>query len=266
VSERLFVARSRDGGRTFDAPVTVRPNSLPTSGEMPVVLADGTIVASFVDNPAFARRRAWVVRSSDGGTTFSEPLFVTDACGPPPGFQLSALAVDTSDGPFRDRLYFACRRSDGGRIVVTASGDRGDSWNRPGVEAGPAGTNAEARRVMTLAVNNRGVLGVLTVQRTASSDPCLETDFSASLDGGTTFTPPARVSASACGTSPVDVIAGRMMPTYGDYFGLVTTPDGRFRAVWPEMRDDHSVLLTAIVEVDGHATAAVIRPKGLQRD
>jgi hypothetical protein len=266
VSERLFVARSRDGGRTFDAPVTVRPNSLPTSGEMPVVLADGTIVASFVDNPTFARRRAWVVRSSDGGTTFSEPLFVTDACGPPPGFQLSALAVDTSDGPFRDRLYFACRQSDGGRIVVTASGDRGDSWNRPGVEVGPGGTNAEARRVMTLAVNNRGVLGVLTVQRTAASDPCLETDFSASLDGGATFTPPARVSVSACGTSPVDVIAGRMMPTYGDYFGLVTTPDGRFRAVWPEMRDGHSVLLTAIVEVDGHATAAVIRPKGLQRD
>jgi len=56
------------------------------------------------------------------------------------------------------------------------------------------------------------------------------------------------------GTSAVDEIAGRMMPTYGDYFGLVTTPDGRFRAVWPEMRDGHSVLLTAIVEVEGHAT------------
>jgi len=100
------------------------------------------------------------------------------------------------------------------------------------------------------------------VQRTTSPDLCLETDFSASLDGGATFTPPARVSVSACGTSPADEIAGRMMPTYGDYFGLVTTPDGRFRAVWPEMRDGHSVLLTAIVEVEGHATAAVIRPKG----
>jgi BNR repeat-like domain len=257
VSERLFVARSRDGGRSFDAPVTVRPNNLSTSGEMPVVLTDGTIVASFVDVPSLARRRAWVVRSSDGGTTFSEPLFVTDACGPPPGFQLSALAVDTSDGPFHDRLYFACRQSDGGRVIVTASGDRGDTWNRPGVEVGAGGTDTQARRVMTLAVNNRGVLGVLTVQRTASHDQCLATDFSASLDGGATFTPPARVSMSPCGTSPADEIAGRMAPTYGDYFGLVTTPDGRFRAVWPEMRDGHSVLLTAIVDVD---TAAVRKP------
>src|SRR5262249_8180484 len=37
VASRLFVARSRDGGKSFDAPVTVRPNNLHTFGEMPVV-------------------------------------------------------------------------------------------------------------------------------------------------------------------------------------------------------------------------------------
>ena len=41
-----------------------------------------------------------------------------------------------------------------------------------------------------------------------------------------------------------------MVPTYGDYFGLVTTPDGRFRAMWPEVRDGHAVLLTATIAVD----------------
>jgi hypothetical protein len=35
----------------------------------------------------------------------------------------------------------------------------------------------------------------------------------------------------------------------------VTTPDGRFRAMWPEMRDGHSVLLTTAIEVNGHAVA-----------
>jgi len=254
LASRLFVARSRDGGKSFDSAVTIRPNNLHTSAEMPVVLADGTVLASFVDGiyegPPLASRRAWVVRSTDGATTFSEPLFVNDACGPPPPFQLSALAADTSNGPFRDRLYYACRQRDGGPIVVSHSQDRGDTWNRPPVAAGPRGLDTHARRVVTMAVNNTGVLGVLTVERKPSGAPCLATDFSASLDGGATFTPPARVSSSSCGTSSADEIAGRLTPTYGDYFGLVALADGRFRAVWPEMRDGHSVLLTTTIAVD----------------
>jgi hypothetical protein len=254
LSSRLFITRSRDGGKAFDAGVTMRPNNLHTIAEMPVVLSDGTVVASYVDgiytSPDLASRRAWVVRSTDGATTFSEPLFVNDACGPPPAFQLSVLAADTSDGPYRDRLYYACRQRGGGPIVVSHSADRGDTWTRPPVAVGPSGIDAQARRVMTMAVNDKGMLGVLTVERKASGAPCLATDFSASLDGGTTFTAPARVSASSCGTSPADDFAGRMTPTYGDYFGLVALPDGRFRAMWPEMRDGHAVLLTTTISVD----------------
>jgi len=259
----VFVARSRNGGKSFDDPVRVRPNNLHNFGEMPAVLADGTVVASFVDDidsrPYFPRRRAWVVRSSDGASTFSVPLFVNDVCGSPPGFQLSALVADTSDGPFRDRLYFACRQSGGGPVVVTASADRGDTWSRPGVAVGPTEIDAQMLRVMTMAVNNKGVLGVLRVQRKKSGEPCLAADFSASFDGGATFTSPSRVSTSSCGNSPVDAIAGRMIPTYGDYFGLVTTPDGRFRAMWPEMREGASVLLTAVIEVDGRVAAPANR-------
>ncbi len=254
----VFVARSRDGGRTFDRPTEVPATSLHDFGEMPVILSDGTVVASFVEDtwssPYFANRRAWVMRSTDGATTFSQPSLANDGCGPPPGFQLSALAVDTSDGPLRDRLYFACRQSGGGSVVVTSSADRGTTWNRPGVVVGSSPVDADARRVMSIAVNSKGVLGVLIVERRLKArDGCLEASFAASLDGGATFTAPARVSVSSCGDSMVDTIATRMFPTYGDYFGLVTTPDGRFRVMWPEMRAGASVLLTTVVEVDGRA-------------
>ena len=259
LTTRIFLVRSRDSGQSFDPSTTIMPNNLHNFGEMPAVLADGTVFASFVDDapaqPSFPRRRAWVVRSADGGATFSPPLFVNDVCGSPPSFQLSALAADTSSGPFRDRLYFACRQNAGGPVVVTASGDRGHAWNRPGVAVGPADTDTLARRVMTLAVNKEGVLGVLTVQRKPGTDPCLMTDFSASLDGGATFSAPSRVSASSCGTSPADEIAGRMIPTYGDYHGLAAMPDGRFIAMWPEMSDGHSVLRTATIEVEGRVAA-----------
>jgi hypothetical protein len=261
----VFVARSRNGGKYFDDPTTVIPNNLHNFGEMPAVLTDGTVVASFVDDtmgrPGLPRRRAWVVRSSDGATTFSPPLFVNDVCGPPPNFQLSALVADTSNGPFRDRLYFACRQSDGGSVVVTASGDRGDTWNRPGVAVGTSPADAAARRVMTMAVSNKGVLGVLVVERRAKAgDHCLFADFYASLDGGASFTSPTGVSASSCGTSPADAIAERMFPTYGDYFGLVTSPDGRFRVMWPEMRGGASVLLTTALEVEGQAKVPTPKP------
>jgi hypothetical protein len=256
LSSSVLVARSRDGGRTFDRPVETSPTPLHNSSEMPVVLSDGTVVASFVDleesGPPLTNRRAWAIRSSDGATSFSRASLVNDECGPPPRFQLSALAVDASNGPYRDRLYFACRRSGGGPVVVTSSTDRGVTWNRPGVAVGPAAPAQEARRVMSIAVSSSGAVGVLIVERKpGAGDRCLEQLFAASFDGGQTFTAPHQVSHSACGESPVDVVAGRMYPTYGDYYGIVPAPDGGFRIVWPELRGGASVLLTTIVEVAG---------------
>ncbi len=128
----VYIARSRNGGKSFDDPVYVIPNNLHNLAEMPVVLTDGTLFESFVDatytpdsggtqarEVLFDRRRAWVTRSSDGGFTFSAPFFVTDACGPPPGYRLSAFAADVSRGPYDGRLYFACRAAGGGPIVAS---------------------------------------------------------------------------------------------------------------------------------------------------
>jgi len=251
----VFVARSRNGGRTFDRATEIMATSgLHAFGEMPVVLTDGTVVASFVEDawtpPYFASRRAYVSRSTDGATTFSPAVLVNDTCGPPPGFQLSALAVDQSNGPFRDRLYFACRQSGGGSIVVTHSTDQPNAWNRPGATVGSRPPDRNARRVMSMAVSHTGVLGLFVVERQlAIRDACLEQSFAVSFDGGDTFSPLERISVSSCAESTVDAVATRMEPTYGDYFGIVAAPDGSFRLMWPEMREGRSTLLTAVVRV-----------------
>jgi hypothetical protein len=260
----VFVARSRNGGKTFDVPVLVTPNALHNFAETPAVLSDGTLIASFVDDawaePYAPRRHAWVVRSADGGVTFAPPRLINEACGRPPNFQLSSLAVDRSTGPFRDRLFFACRQAGGGPLLVTSSADGGMTWGTP-VPAGSTAVDAAARRVMTLAVSPNGVVGVLIVERQAQTGAgCLQTLFSASLDGGQTFLRPQTVSTSACGDSPNDQMAQRRFPTYGDYYGLIATPDGRFRAMWPEMRGAASVLLTAVIEVDGTVKAPAPKP------
>jgi hypothetical protein len=252
-----WVARSRDGGKTFDDPVLTVPNNLHNLAEMPAILSDGTLVASFVDaghfvagstgEELFGSRRAWVVRSPDGGHTFSVPLFVNDACGPPPGFRLSALAVDGSSGPFRDRLYFACRATGGGPIVVSASSDRGERWSTPVPLPSIAGAAASEERIPALAVNNQGIVAAAWIDgRSAPGHHCEQSVFvTASADGGGSWREPVEVSSTpACSDSTR--VANT---TGGDYFGLAPAADGSFRVVWSEMRNGVSQLRTATVSV-----------------
>lgn len=244
----VYMVRSRNGGKSFDDPTYLIPNNLHNLTEIPVVLSDGTLVESFVDatfasdtggaqwnEVLFDRRRAWVVRSSDGGYTFSLPLFVTDACGPPPGYRLSAFAADISNGQYDGRLYFACRAAGGGPIVVTHSRDRGETWS-PVVRMHATTRDTVTYPIPALAVNDQGT--VLVAWTGASGLPNEKCDrnlyAAASIDGGRTFSQRAFVAACAGG---------------GDYFGIAAVPGGRFRLLWPETRDAIQQLRTAVLEV-----------------
>lgn len=135
--------------------------------------------------------------------------------------------------------------------MVTTSSDGGEHWTRRSVAIGSGRADPDALRVMPLAVNNKSVVGVMVVERHADTgDGCLVVDFSASLDGGSTFLAPHRVSSSSCGISSNDERARRRFGTYGDYFGPVPTPDGRFHLMWAEMRRGASALLTTSVGIN----------------
>ena len=243
----VYVARSRTGGRSFDDPVWIIPNNLHNLAEMPVVLSDGTLVESFVDatysadsggtagrEVLFDRRRAWIVRSTDGGYTFSPPLFVTDACGPPPGYRLSAFAADVSGGPFDGRLYFTCRAASGGPIIVTHSRDRGETWSPVTRMHSPA-RDTLGYPIPGLAVNDRGIVLVAWLGARARANACGSDLYaSASTDGGSTFSPPVAVASCSGG---------------GDYFGVASAPGGRFRVLWPETRDAVRELRMTTLEV-----------------
>lgn len=254
-----WIARSRDGGKSFDDPVTVIPNNVHNFTEMPVVLSDGTLVVSFVDAQystdqpnrvsAFERRRAWVIRSTDGGRTFSIPLFVNDACGPPPAFRLSAMVADASSSSFRDRLYFACRAKGGGAIVVNHSADRGERWSTPLALHAAAGESAAEERIPGLATNTDGTVAVAWIDgRSADGHRCEQSVYvTASVDGGQSFPPAVRVSSAP----PCEIqTRPRESPTGGDYFGLAATPDGVFHLLWVEVRDGLKQLMTTAIHID----------------
>lgn len=254
----VFVARSRDAGVTFDEPVRILPSNRFHNAEVPVVLSDGTLIVSFIDdtwtNTPESPRRGWVARSTDGGRSFSLPLFVTDACGPPQ-FALSAFAADRSHGRFQDRLYFACNKLGGSAVLVVSSSDSGETWSEPvPTDSVPAADSTSWRHVRAMAVNNRGVLGVVWVDRWRAADDrrCYEVLFAASTDGGQTFGPAQLLSRERhCMDTEANGANVRRWPTAGDYFGLTAAADGKFHAVWPEARAGEEVQLwTAAVEVN----------------
>jgi len=242
------------------------------------------------------RRRGWVARSADGGHTFSRPLFATEACGPP-GFSLSALAADTGTAsPFRGRLYFACNRRGGGAVAVSRSADGGETWSDPvlvpglvpglpsGVAPAPAAPARAAapadsawRQVRALAVNAAGALLIAWVDATermierapqgarggaGGRRTCYDVLVATSLDGGRTFSVPARVTPRpSCPGAAANGDVARAWPAGGDYFGLAAAPGGPFHLLWAGARGGAYQLWTAPVEVIGRVEATPAPPR-----
>jgi hypothetical protein len=251
----VFVARSIDGGKTFDEPVTVTPSNLNQNAEVPAVLSDGALIASYVDTQRnvegfkkglgmLERRRAWVLRSADGGKSFSPPLFVSEACA----MGWTALAAGTGVGRSGDRLYFTCKLRGASTLGVHSSGDAGETWTDATRLQMPAAARVDHPVV---AVNAEGVVGLAWIESRAQPQPsCHEVHFTASLDGGRTFLPDRRVSsADSCPTAEDNGAAYSRWSRGGDYFGMVAASDGRFHVLWSDARDKVYQIWTAAVAV-----------------
>ena len=178
-SRRLvYIVRSRDGGKTFDEPIATYPNNLANISEMPVVLTDGTVVASFVDasapapenrDYAFERRRAWMKRSGRRRDHALAGLVRDRRVRPAPSIR-AVRARRRRIGRTVPRPAVASRAASepAGRWWSPRPRIAGDTWTPP-VAVGPSSIDAVARRVPALAVNRNGVLGALVVERRAVS-------------------------------------------------------------------------------------------------
>ena len=282
------IFRSDDDGRSFIGPVEAANGG----GEIGInvvdilVLSDGTLVVPYVDfefkpekKPKTGRTsmNIWFKTSADGGLTFSEARrshFIDVNLDDPfyrQGAGVPAIAADSTNGEFRDRLYMAWSdmRFGKSRILFSSSTNRGESWSEPVLLDGEI--PAEARQFMPeMTVNKDGVLGVLWLDtRESVEEGFYHAYFTASLDGGESFLPRVRVSSAPSDTygsgnllmSPSTFAyqgalyltftsaAGRW-PAGGDYIGLATDSSGAFRPLWPDARTGTFQLYTTDLRVD----------------
>jgi hypothetical protein len=78
VQSPIMEAHSSDGGRTFSAPQIIGAPVLYSQGSRPVVGPDGTVYVFFDGATRFATLDStYVVKSTDGGQTFSAPVQVS---------------------------------------------------------------------------------------------------------------------------------------------------------------------------------------------
>ena len=246
------VSRSKDGGKTFSDPVSLRHDALTQQSFDAATLSDGSLAVLFMDfavgdSKLLARRRTWTARSDDGGRTFTLPTLAREQIDKEMPW---SVAVDRS-ARHRDRLYLVVdgywERGGGkpeperplplGGLSVLISDDRGVSWRAAGrISDAPPGANQETP---VIAVNKDGIVGVAWYDtRHDPKGECFDLYFSASLDDGTTFLPNARITPeTSCpqGSSKQRGVAARWR-FGGDYSGLAAGADGRFHVFWADSR------------------------------
>jgi BNR repeat-like domain len=283
----LGVFRSDDDGRTFTGPVDAASGKkvigINTAATI-FLLRDGTLVLPYEDfeyDPEKSKKshtsNMWIVSSSDGGLTFSQPTKVNtqeynpDWKNSPVFTTFYAAAVDQSD-TFPDRIYIVWTdyRTRAYRLLSSYSKDRGKTWSA----AKPIDANVpewSSQYQPMLAVNKDGVLGVSwfdTRNSVNHDDKQYDEYFAVSTDGGESFTPAVRLSdviSSPMGTGNVTPQASSF--TYkndtrvsflsavarwragGDYMGLTPDRDGVFHPFWADARTGTFQIQTATVTV-----------------
>jgi hypothetical protein len=291
----MEVYRSTDGGRTFTGPARSRVKgpervSVPGNG---VVLSDGTVGFVFpvvtglphpsddLEQPDRTPARLMFAVSRDGGETLEPAVKVADYSAdiaPWKGGHTSlspTVGLDETDGPFKDRLYAVWpeRMIGRGRVLFSYSADRGQTWVTPIVISDEdARSRRRSHTLPTLAVNKNGVVGIAWYDRRESSDNLgWNIRFTASIDGGETWSPSVRVSSRAAtftDRSKLDIIAAGRSSAVGlgiearifeQEFGggdtdeMMADAGGDFHPVWVDNRTGIFQVWSASVTVAGRA-------------
>jgi hypothetical protein len=298
----ISIQRSLDGGVSFKPPLqffSIRPHWVLGMGNG-VVLSDGTYIAVFGEQrdrnnlgekrPAKANARLKTISSSDGGASFSNATIISDwymSYGHSTSSNVPTLAADRSSGPFRDRLYavWPDYRSGRGEILLSYSSDKGKTWSKPREinddRAWAAPTQGPDDVMPVVDVNRNGVVGVMWYDRRDNPNNYgWWVRFSASTDGGHTFSPSVRVSEAPAfiklgeqfeldgssngggnltswqkgGNLQMNIGFGTFFTFNGGHTaGMTADAGGIFHPFWIDNRTGVEQIWTAAVSVDGSA-------------
>jgi hypothetical protein len=122
----LFFVKSTDAGKTFGAPVLVRSGNS-TEGNLVVDPFNGNLYTTTI--PSTATNQIHLLKSIDGGATWTETTAYSAPVGADPAHKFTILAVDRGGNV---HLVFSQRNLDGSyHIYLMSSADQGVTWLAP---------------------------------------------------------------------------------------------------------------------------------------
>src|ERR1051325_3032887 len=126
----VYLSYSTDGGRTFSANRRVATEACPCCKTSLALAADGTLYAGWRQVLPGSFRHIAVASSADGGTTFSQPVIVSDDHWMLQGCPVSgpSLSVDGASGNLKVVWYAAGEGSAPG-VYFAESNDKGRSFS-----------------------------------------------------------------------------------------------------------------------------------------
>lgn len=270
------MATSADGGKSYvniaDRGLLDQRNGQSTSPGVGgiAVLSDGTVavleqhhIKTAGNNEGGKARtgRSWVqvFLSYDGGESLEPGIKIADIASstynlPHCLVASGPIAVDATNGIFRDRLYAVWTDAATGRseIYLSWSADKGRTWSKPRIlnddqPFGAPGAGPDDY-MPNVAVNKDGVVGVMWYDRRENPDNRgYHVRFTASTDGGETFMPSTRVSESP--NTPGNAKGASFGVTGGHTAGLAAAADGKFHALWADNRTGKQQVWTAPISV-----------------
>jgi hypothetical protein len=162
----IFFVRSTDGGATFSAPKAISGNVLYGQGSRPVVGPDGSLSVFWNGSTRLASLNStYVVKSTDGGATFSKPVAIS---------RLTDTSV-LKDTAFRVNSFPAAAAAPNGDLYAT--------WTTEALKTGTPNLAGETACASWLGGNPANCSSIAV--------------YSKSSDGGASWSAPARVLAAA---------------------------------------------------------------------
>ena len=252
--DMISLATSNDLGRTFRFPrllLTDYQKELLNVVSDLLVMPDGRIIVALqtfppqnmLGSPLTASYSTIV--SDDGGRTFSDPRPIASfrTYGHANegkslfGLGFARLAVDNSSRVTRGRLYAVWLDAIDGyyRVLAATSEDGGRTWSNP-LRIEDDAPHADSSNP-AVAVDGKGVVGVVwNDRRFDTGERCFQPYFSASIDGGKTFSKNQIVDTRL--TCPIG--AEKMAPSEsefrfkngGETQGISGLPGGGFQLAW----------------------------------
>ncbi|HED04720.1 MAG TPA: exo-alpha-sialidase, partial [Candidatus Fraserbacteria bacterium] len=253
---RITFARSTDGGRHFQKPITLSPRGRFVQGSIPRVGPNGEVYVAWQE---FNHPGIRISKSSDGGRSFGAdgvqdtlvaPIEFTGQRASPATCQgrrilngfIDAASEFPSLGvnPLNGEIYLAFASNplgpDQSDVYFVRSSDGGRSWSVP-VRLNDDSSQSD-QFMPALAVAPNGAIGVIWYDR--RSDPRnlkLDVYMALSTDGGRSWQPNRQVNQVSFGVPPLGPNFDSVRPCYmGDYIDI-TADAQRFYLTWGDNRD-----------------------------